>query len=72
MTFYDNEMNLFEYFESAVSAFAGFMWGPPLLILLLGGGIYFSLYSRFVPFKYFRHGIKILFGAYHDPKDPAK
>ena len=43
MTFYDNEMNLFEYFESAVSAFAGFMWGPPLLILLLGGGIYLSL-----------------------------
>ena len=72
MTFYDNEMNLFEYFESAVSAFAGFMWGPPLLILLLGGGIYFSLYSRFVPFKYFRHGIKILFGAYHDPKDPGE
>ena len=64
MTFNDIEMKLFEYFESAVSAFAGFMWGLPLLILLLGGGIYFSFYSRFVPFKYFRHGINILFGKY--------
>ena len=65
-------MKLFEYFESAVSAFAGFMWGRPLLILLLGGGIYFSFYSRFVPFKYFRHGVKILFGKYNDPNDPGE
>ena len=72
MTFNDIEMKLFEYFESAVSAFAGFMWGLPLLILLLGGGIYFSFYSRFVPFKYFRHGINILFGKYHDPNDPGE
>ena len=65
-------MKLFDYFESAVSAFTGFMWGRPLLILLLGGGIYFSFYSRFVPFKYFRHGIKILFGKYNDPNDPGE
>ena len=65
-------MKLFEYFESAVSAFAGFMWGPPLLVILLGGGIYFSFYSRFVPFKYFRHGVKILFGKYNDPNDPGE
>ena len=65
-------MKLFEYFESAFSAFAGFMWGRPLLILLLGGGIYFSFYSRFVPFKYFRHGVKILFGKYNDPNDPGE
>ena len=65
-------MKLFEYFESAVSAFAGFMWGRPILILLLGGGIYFSFYSRFVPFKYFRHGVKILFGKYNDPNDPGE
>ena len=65
-------MKLFDYFESAVSAFAGCMWGRPLLILLLGGGIYFSFYSRFVPFKYFRHGVKILFGKYNDPNDPGE
>ena len=65
-------MKLFDYFESAVSAFTGFMWGRPLLILLLGGGIYFSFYSRFVPFKYFQHGVKILFGKYNDPNDPGE
>ena len=65
-------MNLLEEINSAISIFAGFMWGPPLLIILLGGGIYFSFYSRFVPFKYFYHGISILFGRYNDPKDPGE
>ena len=55
-----------------IGSFAGFMWGPPLLILLLGGGIYFSIYSRFIPFKYFRHGLDILFGRYNDPNDPGE
>ena len=55
-----------------IGSFAGFMWGPPLLILLLGGGIYFSIYSRFVPFRYFRHGVDILFGRYNDPNDPGE
>ena len=48
------------------------MWGLPLLILLLGGGIFFSIYSRFVPFKYFRHGVNILLGRYNDSNDPGE
>ena len=64
-------MKLLEILDSAISAFAGFMWGPPLLIILLGGGLYFSIYSRFVPFKYFRHGVNILLGRYNDPNDPG-
>lgn len=61
-----------ELLNEYIGAFAGFMWGPPLLILLLGGGIYFSIYSRFIPFKYFRHGLDILFGRYNDPNDPGE
>ena len=65
-------MKILELFETSISAFAGFIWGPPMLILLLGGGIFFSVYSRFVPFKYFRHGLNILFGRYNDPDDPGE
>jgi len=47
------------------------MWGYPLLILMMGGGIFFTLYSRFTPFRFFRHGIKILLGQYDNPQDPG-
>ena len=47
------------------------MWGYPLLILMMGGGIFFTLYSRFTPFRFFRHGIKILLGQYDNSEDPG-
>jgi len=65
-------LNLLENINNGISSFAGFMWGLPLLILLLGGGIFFSIYSRFVPFKYFRHGVNILLGRYNDSNDPGE
>ena len=45
------------------------MWGYPLLILMMGGGVFFTVYSRFTPFRFFRHGIKILLGQYDNPED---
>ena len=50
--------------DRLVSAFANLMWGPFLLILLVGGGLYFTVYCRFTPFRYFRHGLDILFGKF--------
>lgn len=37
----------------------------PLLLLLMGGGLFFLLYSRFLPFRYFFHGVAVLRGKYH-------
>jgi len=47
------------------------MWGTPLVILLVGGGLYFLFYSRFIPYRYFFHAIHILRGKYDDPDDPG-
>ncbi len=58
--------------ESFLSATADFIWGPPLLILLLGGGLFFLLYSRFLPFRFFKHGINVLRGKYDNPDDPGE
>ncbi len=44
-----------------------FIWGAPVLILLLGGGFYFLIYSRLVPLRYFGHAIRILRGKDKDP-----
>ena len=55
--------------EGALVAFATLMWGPPLVVLLVGGGLFFLLYSRFLPYRHFRHGLAILRGDYDDPDD---
>ncbi len=65
-------MNTFyNYLDTAASNFAGFMWGTPLLILLVGGGIYFTIYCRFIPFRYFKHAVRILTGKYDRDDDPG-
>jgi AGCS family alanine or glycine:cation symporter len=47
------------------------MWGMPLVYLLVGGGLFFLIYSRFVPFKFLKHSLDILRGKYDDPDDPG-
>lgn len=53
------------FLSDITAAFANFVWGTPLIILLVGGGLFFSIYSRFTPFKYIGHGISLLTGK-HD------
>ncbi|MEM1136777.1 MAG: alanine/glycine:cation symporter family protein [Bacteroidota bacterium] len=57
--------------ENLLQQFSDAMWGTPLLILLLGGGFYFMLYSRFLPFQYIGHAINVLRGKYDNPDDPG-
>lgn len=47
------------------------MWGMPLVVLLCGGGLFFMLYSGFLPFRYLRHALNVLRGRYDDPDDPG-
>jgi len=63
---------MIEKIDNILAAFAEIMWGTPLLVLLFGGGIFFSLFCRFIPFRYIRHGLNILLGKYDDPSDPGQ
>jgi alanine or glycine:cation symporter, AGCS family len=47
------------------------VWNP-VLFLLLGGGAFFMLYSRFVPFLFLRHGVAVLLGKYDDERAPGE
>ncbi|MBK27805.1 MAG: sodium/alanine symporter [Verrucomicrobiales bacterium] len=51
---------------------SNWLWGFPLLFLLIGGGIFFTIYSRFIPFLYLRHSIQILRGKFNNPDDPGE
>ena len=48
--------------------FGNSMWGMPLLLLLMGGGLFFLIYSRFLPFRYFKHAVQILRGKFDGEK----
>ncbi|MFI8378153.1 alanine/glycine:cation symporter family protein [Leeuwenhoekiella sp. NPDC079379] len=61
-----------ERLNNFFSEAASFVWGLPLLILLIGGGTYLLIYSRFLPFKYFGHAINVLRGKYDNPDDPGE
>ncbi|NQV70468.1 MAG: sodium:alanine symporter family protein [Pseudohongiella sp.] len=52
--------------EAAVAAYANFMWGLPLVILLVGGGLFFMLHSRLRHFRYFGHSFALLRGKYNE------
>jgi len=58
--------------EQLIIDFADRIWGIPLLILLLGGGLFLLVYSRFLPFKHFGHAFNILRGKYDNPDDPGQ
>lgn len=58
--------------EQFLSDFSSFLWGLPLLLLLIGGGLYLLILSKFLPFRYLGHAIQVLRGKYDDPNDPGE
>jgi len=58
--------------EQFIKAFSNYTWGLPLVILLIGGGLYLLIISRFLPFRYFGHAIQVLRGKYDNPNDPGE
>ena len=58
-------------FETTLAAFADFMWGPPMVVLLVGGGLYFMLHSRMQHFRYIGHSMALLRGRYTEQSSGA-
>jgi len=58
--------------ETWVGQFAGWVWGIPLLILLIGGGFFLFLHSGLTPFRYFGHAINVIRGKYDKDDAPGQ
>jgi AGCS family alanine or glycine:cation symporter len=61
-----------EFLNQLLKDFSSLAWGLPLLVLLIGGGLYLLIRSRFLPFRYLGHAISVLRGKYDDPNDPGQ
>ena len=59
-------------FDKIISEISSFVWGYPLLFILIGGGVYLLIISRFIPFKYFFHAIDIIRGKFNDKKSDGE
>jgi AGCS family alanine or glycine:cation symporter len=62
---------MLETIHLITTLYASYAWGPWLLCLLLGGGVYFLLVSRFAPFMYLGHAFDLVRGKYNNPDDPG-
>ncbi|GAB2199125.1 alanine/glycine:cation symporter family protein [Sessilibacter sp. MAH4] len=51
--------------EQFFGAFSSFMWGTPLVVLLVGGGLFFSIYSRGIPYRHFPEALAALMGKHN-------
>ena len=49
-----------------------YAWGPPLVLLLTGGGALLLAYSRFLPFRFLGHSIALLRGRHSNSGDPGE
>jgi AGCS family alanine or glycine:cation symporter len=55
--------------EEFIVACADWIWGLPLLILIMGGGLTLLIISRGLPYLYLKHAINVLKGKYDEGTD---
>lgn len=54
-----------------IAATASAIWTVVLFLIILGG-LFFVIYSRFVQYRYLGHTLDVLRGKYNDPNDPGQ
>lgn len=55
-----------EFLESIVATLSAIVWGPPMLILLVGTGIYLTILLKGMQFWALPHALKLIFHKEHD------
>ncbi|TNF41815.1 MAG: sodium/alanine symporter, partial [Bacteroidetes bacterium] len=63
---------MFDKIGETIIQSANTIWGTPLLVVLLGGGLFFLFYSRLTPLRYIGHALQILTGKYDNPNEPGQ
>ncbi|MDD4960839.1 MAG: sodium:alanine symporter family protein [Candidatus Marinimicrobia bacterium] len=55
-----------------ISSVLNVVWGPPMMVLLLGTGIFLSIRYKFLQLRGFKHAFGILSGKYDRERDPGE
>ncbi|MBU2893527.1 alanine:cation symporter family protein [Colwellia sp. D2M02] len=55
--------------EELLVTLVNFSWGLPMVLLLVGGGAYFVVHSRLLPYRKLSHAISIISGKFDNEKN---
>ena len=62
-----------EIINNFFAELSNFLWGNfGVANLVIGGGVFFLIYSRLTPFRYLKHAFEILLGKHDDPDDEGQ
>ncbi|MBT3191256.1 MAG: sodium:alanine symporter family protein [Verrucomicrobia bacterium] len=59
-------------FAELISTIDGYIWGAPLMVLLVGTGLYLTVRMRGVQLRGFSHAIRVLRGCYDREEDAGE
>jgi AGCS family alanine or glycine:cation symporter len=63
---------ILDFYNTYVTAFTeSILWGPHTFVILLGTGLLFTVWSKFVQLKALTHGVAVTRGKYDDKRDPG-
>ncbi|MEZ5064798.1 MAG: sodium:alanine symporter family protein [bacterium] len=65
-------MGWYERADAFWAAAVDLAWGLPLVVLLIGAGLYFSVFGRFTPLRRLGHAFRVLRGDFDDASDPGQ
>ncbi|MCB0386530.1 MAG: sodium:alanine symporter family protein, partial [Bdellovibrionales bacterium] len=58
--------------EALLAEIVGWVWGMPLVVLLIGSGLIFTVSLGFIQFRGFKHALQVVFGKFDHPDDPGE
>ncbi|MGB5965951.1 MAG: sodium:alanine symporter family protein, partial [Sulfurimonadaceae bacterium] len=61
-----------EVFYAMIGAVNGFVWGPVMLILILGTGLYMTLGLRFLPVRLIPEGFRLIWKGRKEDKEEGE
>jgi len=56
-------------FSDLMDRMNGIVWGPGMIVLLVGTGLYLTIRLGFVQLRYFRHALLSISGKFDDPRE---
>ncbi len=63
---------MLERIEALTGDFVGLVWGVPLVVLLVGSGLFFTVYFGLPQIRFFKHALDVVFGKYDKAEDKGE